>query len=158
MSKNLLLLALLGCAAACPVAARAGSAADALTQCLIQSTTPADQKVVLRWAFATIALDPDVASMANVTPAQREALNQQAGALVTNLLADSCRAPVQQTLMNGGVAGVQAAFEGWGRWAITGVIGEPHVAQGMAGLMQYLDLGKLMSLMPLQGLPSAGGR
>lgn len=157
MSKNLLLLALLGGMAAWPAAAHAGSDSDALAQCLIQSTTPADQKVVVRWAFATIALDPDVASMANVTPAQREALNQQAGALVTNLLADSCSQPVRQTLMNEGMSGIQSAFEGWGRWAITGVIGEPHVAQGMAGLLQYLDLGKLMSLMPL-GLPPAGSR
>lgn len=147
----------LGCIVATPLAAHAGSSADALTQCLIRSTTPADQKVVLRWAFATIALDPDVASMANVSAAQREALNQQAGALVTSLLADFCSQPVQQTLLNEGMPGVQSAFEGWGRWAITGVIGEPHVAQGMGQLLNYLDLGKLMNLLPLNGLPGASG-
>ncbi len=141
---------------ACPVLARAASYSDQLAQCLIHATTPADQGIVVRWAFATMALDPEVSALAAVTPAQREAINRKAGALVTTLLAQSCRDPVQQTLMFEGVAGAQAAFEAWGRWAITGLVAEPHVAQGLSGLLQYLDLGQLMSLVPLQGLSPNG--
>lgn len=137
--------------------ARAGSYADTLSQCLIRATTPADQKIVVRWAFATMALDPDVASMAAVTPAQREAINQKAGALVTDLLVQSCSQPVQQALMFEGTAGARAAFEAWARWAITGLAAEPHVLQGAGALLQYLDMGKLMSLVPLQGLTPDGG-
>lgn len=144
----------LGCAVAAPLAAHAATSSDALAQCLIRSTTPADQRVALRWAFATMALDPELADMAQVDAAQREALNQQAGALVSSLLADSCGGPVQQTLQAQGVAGVQAAFAAWGRWAITGVVTEPHVAAGMGQLLSYLDLGKLMNLLPL--LPAPG--
>lgn len=140
-----------------PVLSRAGSYADALSQCLIRATTPADQKVVLRWAFATMALDPDVASMARVTAAERAAINRQAGSLVTSLLAQSCSQPVQQALMFEGTAGVETAFEAWGRWAIAGLVTEPHVAQGMGALLQYIDIGKLMSLMPLQGIPPSSG-
>lgn len=139
-----------------PAFARAGTYSDQLAQCLIRATTPADQKLVVRWAFATMALDPDVAQMAAITPAQRDAINRQAGALVTSLLVQSCRDPVQQTLMFEGVTGAQAAFEAWGRWAITGLVAEPHVAQGMGALLQYLDMGQLMSLVPLQGLTPNG--
>jgi hypothetical protein len=137
--------------------AHAGAYADALSQCLIHATTPADQKVVVRWAFATMALDPDVASMAAVTPAQREAINQKAGALVTDLLVQSCSQPVQQTLIFEGTTGARTAFEAWARWAITGLAAEPHVLQGAGALLQYLDMGKLMSLVPLQGLTPDGG-
>jgi hypothetical protein len=136
--------------------ARAGAYADTLSQCLIHATTPADQKVVVRWAFATMALDPDVASMATISPAQREAINRETGAVVTNLLAGACSQPVQQALMLEGVQGAQTAFEAWARWAITGIAGEPHVMQGAGALLQYIDIGKLMPLVPLQGLTPDG--
>jgi hypothetical protein len=136
--------------------AHAGAYADKLSQCRIHATTPADQKIVVRWAFATMALDPDVASMAAISPAQREAINQKAGAVVTNLLAGACSQPVQQALMFEGVQGAQAAFEAWARWAITGIGEEPHVMQGAGALLQYIDIGKLMPLVPLQGLTPDG--
>lgn len=137
--------------------AHTSSYAETLATCLIHATTPADRKVALRWAFATMALDPDVASLAAVTSSQREAINQQAGALVTDLLVQSCSNPVQQALMFEGPPAVASAFELWGRWALTGVLTEPHVAQGMGTLLQYLDMGKLMSLVPLQGFPPTSG-
>ena len=137
--------------------ARAGSYADALSQCLIHSTTPADQKTVVRWAFATMALDPDVAPMASISSAQRAAINQKAGALVTDLLAKSCNQPAQQALMFEGPDAARTAFEAWARWAITNLASEPHVMQGAGALLQYIDLGKLMSLIPLQGFPPPSG-
>jgi hypothetical protein len=55
-----------------------------------------------------------------------------------------------------GPPAVETAFETWGRWAVTGMVTEPHVARGMSALLKYLDMGKLMSLVPLQGFPPAG--
>jgi hypothetical protein len=136
--------------------AHAGAYADTLSQCLIHATTPADQKTVVRWAFATMALDPDVASMAAISPAQRQDINRQAGAVVTDLLAGDCGQPMQQALMFEGVEGARSAFEAWARWAITGIAGEPHVMQGAGALLQYVDIGKLMPLVPLQGLTPHG--
>lgn len=137
--------------------AHAGTYADTLSQCLIHATTPADQKVVARWGFATMALDPDVASMAAISPAQREAINRKAGAVVTNLLAGACSQSVQQALMFEGVQGARVAFEAWARWAITGIAAKPQVMQGAGALLQYIDIGKLMPLVPLQGLTPNGG-
>ena len=156
MRRLCLLLVVLGPLSMWSSWARAGSYADALSQCLIHATTPVDQKVVVRWAFATMALDPDVASMAAISPAQREAINRKAGAVVTELLAGTCSQPVQQALMFEGVQGAQAAFEAWARWAITSIAGEPHVMQGAGALLQYIDIGKLMPLVPLQGLTPNG--
>ncbi|HET9819170.1 MAG TPA: hypothetical protein VFP92_08405 [Rhodanobacteraceae bacterium] len=148
---------LLVCCVAPPVAhAQTHTGVDDLGQCLIRSTTPADRKVLAQWAFATMALDPDVAPLAAITPAQRDAINRKTGGVVTTLLADSCRVQAQQALANGGTAAVETAFEAWGRWAVTGLVSQPQVMQGMGGLLQYIDIGKLMGLMPLQGLPPAG--
>lgn len=154
--RRLHLLLALPMLAAWPALAHAGSYADALSRCLIHATTPADQKTVVRWAFATMALDPDVAPLAMIPPAQREAINRKAGALVTDLLAQSCSQPAQQALMFEGPAGARAAFEGWARWTITNLATEPHVMQGAGVLLQYIDIGKLMSLVPLQGFPATG--
>lgn len=159
MRRTLLLLFVLGLTPALPLPAQAGAHADALAQCLIRATSPDDRKVALRWAFATMALDPDVAALSAVTPAQRDLLNRQAAMLVTDLLAKSCREPVQQALLLEGPSAARTAFEAWGRWAVTGLASEPHVVQGLGGLMQYLDIGKLLPLVPLQGLlPPAGTR
>ena len=154
--RRLCLLALPLLTCVWPAFAHAGSYADALSQCLIRSTTPADQKAVVRWAFATMALDPDVASMATISSAQRAAINQKAGALVTDLLAQACSQPAQQALMFEGPAAARTAFEAWARWAITNLAEEPHVMEGAGALLQYIDIGKLMSLVPLQGFPSTG--
>lgn len=129
--------------------AQASVQTDSLGQCLIRATTPADRKVLTRWAFATMALDPDVASLATIAPAQREAINQRAGSVVTNLLADACRTQAQRALTTGGPSAIETAFEAWGRWAVTSLVSEPHVAHGMGALLQYIDIGKLMSLLPL---------
>ena len=127
----------------------AGASADDLGQCLIHSTTPADRKVLTQWAFATLALDPDLSALATISAAQRQSLNQQAGSVVTSLLTDACPAQAQRAFANGGPQAIQNAFETWGQWAITGVASEPHVMQGMAGLLQYIDIGKLMMLSPM---------
>lgn len=147
------LLASLSAAGAMTAApSRAADAnSDDLGQCLIRSTTPADRKVLTQWTFATLALDPDVASMAAISPAQRDAIKRQAGSTVTTMLANACLAQAQQAFANGGPAAIQTAFETWGQWAITGIVSEPHVMQGMAGLLQYIDIGKLMMLAPLGG-------
>ncbi len=105
--------------------------------------------MLTQWAFATLALDPDVAPLASISPAQRESLNQQAGSVVTSMLTDACPRQAQRAFANGGPGAIQNAFEIWGQWAITGVASEPHVMQGMAGLLQYIDIGKLMMLAPL---------
>jgi hypothetical protein len=77
--------------------------------------------------------------------------------VVTNLLAGACSQPVQQALMFEGPGAARTAFESWARWAITGIAEEPHVMQGAGELLQYIDIGKLMSLIPLQGFPPASG-
>jgi len=140
---------------ACVIAPRASHAAnsdaDDLGQCLIHSTTPADRKVLTQWAFATLTLDPDLAPLATISSDQRESINQQAGSVVTSLLTDACPAQAQRAFANGGPEAIQSAFETWGQWAITGVTTEPHVVQGMAGLLQYIDIGKLMTLAPMAG-------
>lgn len=156
MRRLCLLLVLLGTMSAWPALARAGAYADALSQCLVRATTPADQKVVVRWAFATLALDPEVAGMATIAPAQRDAINRQAGAVVTDLLVQACSQPAQQALMFEGTTGAQAAFEAWARWAIGRVAAQPDVMRGAGALLQYVDIGRLMSLVPLQGLSPAG--
>ena len=137
----------------------AGADSDDLGQCLIRSTTSADRTVLTQWAFATLALDPDLAPLATIDPARRESINQQAGSAVTSLLTESCPAQAQRAFASGGPQAIQSAFETWGQWAITGVATEPHVMQGMAGLLQYIEIGKLMRLAPVgDGLASVHER
>ena len=50
----------------------AGPYGDDMAKCLVKAASPDDQTVFIKWLFAAIALHPDVASMASISPQQRD--------------------------------------------------------------------------------------
>ena len=97
--------------------ALAGPYGDDMAKCLVRSTTEADRTLFVRWLFASMALHPDVESMALVSSEQREVLNKDAGALFQKLLTESCRSETQQALKYEGAPTIQAAFTVFGQAA-----------------------------------------
>lgn len=137
------LLALL-CAAH---SASAGPFADDMAKCLVDSTSPADRTVFVRWMFSLITLHPDLTSMSNVTPQQRAELTRQTGALFQKLLLESCRAQTQRAMENEGPQTIQYAFQVLGQSATVGMLTDPHVADAAKTLAQYMDEQKLRELL-----------
>lgn len=86
----LALLALLG-----STSAQAGPYADDLAKCLVRSTGDADKRVLVKWIFATVALHPDVADIAAVSPAQRTELTRGTARIFETLITSSCRTEVK---------------------------------------------------------------
>jgi hypothetical protein len=126
--------------------AYAGPYADDMAKCLVKSTSPADRTAFIRWLFASLALHPDVASMASVTPQQRGQINKAAGVLIQRLLLKSCRSDTQTAVKNEGPQTIQYAFQIFGQVATRQLFTDPHVADGMKALAATMDEAKLKAL------------
>ncbi len=79
-----------------PVAAVLGSAhaglyTDDLARCLVDSTSKDDRVALVRWMFVAAAAHPAVASIANVSPKDREEADKKLATLFMRLLTDSCK-------------------------------------------------------------------
>ena len=88
----------------------AGPYTDALSMCLVKNTSEADKTMLVKWIFAIIALHPEVESMAAVSYEQRDALNEQFGLLVQNLLTQSCRTETGEALKYEGTGAIEGSF------------------------------------------------
>jgi hypothetical protein len=126
--------------------AAAGPYADEMGRCLVKATTAEDRGTFMRWLFASMALHPQVASMAAVSAEQRDDLNKRTAALIQRLLTESCRAETQRAVKNEGAATIQTAFQSFEQAAVGDLFSDPHVAAGMKDLMKYVDQEKIKNL------------
>ncbi len=139
-ARPLLSLALLIVLLAVPgPAALAGPESDALARCLIAETSVRDRTRLVRWLFAALAVHPAVRDLANVTPAQIEAANRDAAALVQTLLVDSCREPAARAMQREGVDTLRSSFEVLGGVAGQQIFANRDVAAAMTGLGRHID-------------------
>lgn len=57
--------------------AMAGPTVDQLSDCLVKATTASDKTTVLQWTFTALAAHPDLKAFSNVTPEQKDQLDQK---------------------------------------------------------------------------------
>lgn len=124
----------------------AGPYGDDMAKCLVKAASPDDRTVFIRWLFASIALHPDVASMATISAKQRDDFNKGAGALFQRLLTESCRSETKQAIRFEGPATIQYAFQVFGQAAAGNLFANPTVAAGMKDLAKYIDQDKIKVL------------
>ncbi len=118
-----------------------------MAKCLVTSTSPQDRILLAKWVFSMMAEHPDVASLANITPAHRQAILKDAAALVQRLLTDSCRSQTKAAVQNEGAGTIQYGFQVLGASAMRGLMTEPHVMESAKSLAQYLDEAKIKDLL-----------
>jgi hypothetical protein len=121
----------------------AGPFADDMAKCLVTSTSPAERTVLVKWIFSVITLHPDLATMSNISPKQRDDLSRDAGALFQRLLLESCKSQTQQALQNEGPQTIQYAFQVLGQAATVGMLTDSHVTSGAKDLAKYVDEQKI---------------
>jgi hypothetical protein len=143
--------ALLGTLLCASKIAAAGPFADDMAKCLVNSTSPEDRTVLVKWMFGLITLHPDLTAMSSVSTKQRDALSKSAGALFQRLLLESCRSQTQEALKNEGPQTIQYAFQVLGQVATRGLFTDSHVMEGLKDLSKYVDEEKLKALTSAAG-------
>jgi hypothetical protein len=125
----------------------AGPYTDELAKCLVKSTSDADKTYLVKWIFASMTLHPDVRAVANVSDAQREDLNRNAGKLVERLLTEGCPSETQDAVKNEGPGTLQAGFQVLGEVATRRLFSDPSVVKGMADFGRHIDKQKIEKLL-----------
>lgn len=124
---------------------QASSTVDALSQCLVQSTTATDKTTVLQWTFAALGQHPDLNSMSNVTTAQKEQLDKNLAQVLQRILVEQCSSQTKAVIQSDGLEAVGTSFQELG--AITGneILKTPQVKTQLNGVLKHVDMGKLVT-------------
>ena len=117
---------------------QAGPYTDALSECLVQSTSGEDKLKLVKWMFTSMSLHPAVADLAEVDEATRAVANEEMAALLTNLLEERCLDQARTAIDNEGAFALQSSFAILGQVAANDLFSHPNVAAGLANLGQYL--------------------
>lgn len=126
--------------------AYAGPDGDALASCLVDSTTTAEKRALVRWIFAMAALHPGVEKSSTLTPEQRTAMSKEAARLIERLLTDACVSEARAALRSEGKTVIQSSFQMLGQVAAQELFSHPKVAEGLGEVSKYLDEKKFEAL------------
>lgn len=127
-----------------PKAASPVRAQDALTRCLIESTSEDEKRILVKWVFSVIAQHPDIASMTRIDATQRTSIDRDAAAVFETLLADQCAAPLRVAMKQSGTDAIGRSFQALGTSAATDMLQNPQVVSSGAGLMKHLDMQRIL--------------
>jgi hypothetical protein len=130
-------LALLALSAA--PAAHAGVYGDDLGRCLVASTSDTDKSALVKWMFAAMSLNKEVAQYVNMPADVRERINDDAAKLYMRLLTVSCRKQTHDAFKYEGAAAISTAFNLLGQVAAKGLFEDPAVNAGMEELTRHID-------------------
>ena len=123
----------------------AGPTVDQLSDCLVKSTTAADQTTVLQWTFAALAAHPDLKALSKVTPEQKDQLDQKLAQVLQRVIVEQCSTQTKAVIQAEGIKAVGDSFQQLGQNAGENIIKDPAVRQQMQGALRYIDMGKLVT-------------
>jgi len=121
------------------VPASAGVFADDLSRCLVAQTSDKDKAALVRWMFATVSLNPDVADISSMGDDDRNKINRAMGALVQRLVTQSCREQTTVAVKNEGGGVFAISFQVLGQVAAQSMLAHPSVSKGAGAFTQYFD-------------------
>jgi hypothetical protein len=126
--------------------AHAGQYTDALSQCLVKSTTQADRTALVVWVYGAMSVHPDIKAYSAMTPAQHQEVTKRAAELFQRLMTADCRAESIGALKYEGTQAFEKAFETLGQVAMEGLVTNGDVAKEMGAIETYVDKSKFESL------------
>lgn len=148
MNRILLCAALLAGAGICTQARAANttpaSTSTALATCLSTSANAVDRTALVQAVFTAVVAHPDLASIATVDVARRDAISARAAQVLQRLVAQDCKSQARAALADGGLEGMREALGALGEQALGDFTGHPDVQAGMAGVLRHVDAGALL--------------
>lgn len=135
-----LAIALLGCSQV----SMAGPTVEQLSDCLVKSTTAADKTTVLQWTFVALSSHPDLKSLSQVTPEQKQALDQKLATVLQRILVEQCSTQAKAVIQTEGLQAVGESFQELGQITGEEILKNPEVKGQLQGVLRYVDLNKLV--------------
>ena len=145
--KSLAFAAVIGLGLPMAVPSLAGTASDALAQCMTRSTTSGDEIVLVRWVFGMISKHPGVSDLGTVTPEKQEQIDRQMGALFERLLSKDCTDETRAAMAENKDDAIADAFGVLSGNAFGKLTDDPGVAATAENFVKYVDMNKLVQAM-----------
>lgn len=121
----------------------AGQYVDQLSQCLVNATSEQDRSTVVQWLFVALSAHPDLKGFSNVTPEQKQQLDQKLATVLQTTIADKCQAQTKAVIQNEGIQAVGQSFQALGQTTGKAILNDPAVNAQLRGTLRYIDLNKL---------------
>ena len=137
----------------CAGPAHAGIYGDDLGKCLVESSSEQDKQQLVEWIFFAIALNPDIAPYATITPEQRTAANKGMARLFEKLVGETCAKQASAALKYEGPSAFGSSFELLGQVAGRELFASPEGAAGTAAFAEQLDIPALQAKLGLKTEP-----
>jgi len=148
MKVATLLLALALVLAPRPASAQTASpAAQALSACAVRSMSEEDNITLTTWLFMAIARHPSVSNLVSITDAQRLENTRKMGALINEILVESCAAETRAAFREGGMEAVYSSFGALGEHAMGALMQNPDVEAAVIQVGAYVDEQRLNALL-----------
>jgi len=109
------------------------------------ATITSDKTTVLQWTFTALAAHPDLKAFSNVTPEQKDQLDQKLAQVLQRVIVEQCSAQTKAVIQAEGVKAVGEAFQQLGQNAGEDIVKDPAVKQQLQGTLRYIDLNKLVT-------------
>lgn len=126
--------------------AHAGTSSEELGTCFVQSTSGKDRVTLVRWIFNTIAMNPRVKDIANVTLKSREDSSKEMALLYERLVFSDCKQETKIAVREEGLASLEHGFRRLGEIAVNELMVDRAVQNEVRGLEKYLDVNKWNAL------------
>jgi hypothetical protein len=124
----------------------AGVYTDAMSKCLVKSTSAEDKVHLMRWLFLEISMNPVVKSVASATPEQRVEFEKEGATLFQRLVLVDCRKETIDALKHEGAGAIQNSFAVLGEVAGKALMDDPSVNAGLMAMTSYLDKDRWQAL------------
>lgn len=118
---------------------------EKLSECLVQSTTAQDKTVVLQWTFVALAAHPDLKALSQVTPEQKQKLDQTLAQTLQRILVDQCASQTKAVIQTDGLKAVGESFQDLGQITGEQIMKTPEMKQQLKDVVRYVDLGTLVT-------------
>jgi hypothetical protein len=125
----------------------AGSASDAFGKCVVESSMGKDRLVVVKWFFAALSANPNVQSLAAITPEQRAVVIRQAADVIQRLTLIDCHSEAVAAIRQDGSYAMRAGFEALGKAAAMELMSDPTVTKQLSAVNDQSDMAKWNALL-----------
>lgn len=125
---------------------QAGPFTDKLSICLVENTSIADKRVLIKWVFGAMASHPDVQKFSSIPESSTLQTNKKTAALFMDLLTIRCGQEAKEATKYEGDSAIEASFGVLGEVAMSELTGHPNVTQYMMGFTQYLNEKRLSKI------------
>ena len=125
--------------AAASTSASAGVFTDDLSRCVIQKTTDSDKTQLVRWMFGAMTRNPDLASLANISQAQRDKINKGMADIYNRLILVDCRSEAIAAIKNEGIHSLFDSGQALGGAAANKMMSGPGNEAELGKWTDYMD-------------------